>query len=531
MSLNFIPRKVGKPKSITPQTGPATTSNLSQPRVIDDPKGKYNPPLSNESENFKPHHSDEDLCTLISLAMSDHAIWLNADVRRKLSESLDDGNEGFIGLGFLLNHSPSLKSLLSSSISETAIVKAVRSRQLSLDVRMMFTKPGWHSWHKARDQKDAGMYEIRRKDWEGLMSRLVTYTREYWDKRTLYMERLPVHCKSVGSIARFADTVLSCSLVSEPSNSEADPPVFSPKIQAVTLPPHHLDKSGEEPKCKGFAFVIFSAIDHMELLLEKWPWEHNQNDPSDGAVGNLDLKDAHRFGFRCLSKSRWDALKGEYLEYRAKLVQELVTFDKGQRQAFSSQDLCASSETDGHEDVPMSKEPAPLSLLSPYPPSCLIFVRNVHPETNKTTLKSLFTKPFSSTPQSGKETIGLDYVDYGKGLDSCYLRVTTPRHATAIVDYFTSNKVFQGSGLDACGSPLPLKSGPHPHSTHIKTELVSDRREEIYWEKVPLKVRTAAVEKCIKEMRNTFPQANPNSNEQNREDDLGDEKRRKRRKK
>lgn len=27
----------------------------------------------------------------------------------------------------------------------------------------------------------------------------------------------------------------------------------------------------------------------------------------------------------------------------------------------------------------------------PFPPGCLVFVRNVHPDTNKTTLKSLFS--------------------------------------------------------------------------------------------------------------------------------------------
>ncbi|KAG7097544.1 hypothetical protein E1B28_004883 [Marasmius oreades] len=535
MSLNFIPRKVGKPKTIPPHTAVASP-NGSQPRVNDEFKGKGKATLQTEPESSKAQPSDEDLCTVISLAMSDYAIWLNSDVRRRLSESVSDGNEGFISLSFLLNHTPSLRGLLSSSISETVIVKALRGRQSHLDVRMMFTKPEWHNWDKAKDQKDAGMYEIRRKDWEGLISRMAAYTRVYWDKRTLYLECLPVHCKSVGSIGRFVDILLTCSLNSEPSStSPTDPLVFSPKIQAVTLPPHHLAKSGEEHKCKGFAFVIFTAIEHVEMFLERWPWDRNRYDSSPGHTGNLDLKEAFRFGFRCLSKGGWDALKEEYLSYRTKLVQELVEFNDERRQEATSGRGRLDSENDPYQqEALISEEQAGLtsclSLSSPYPPSCLIFVRSIHPETNKTTLKSLFTKSFPTTPQSGKQTIGLDYVDYSKGLDSCYLRVTTPGHATAIIDYFTLNKVAQGSGLDACGSPLPLK--PAPHSSAIMVELVLGRREQIYWEKVPLKVRTAAVYKCIKEMGDLSLQANQSGiGTIGREDDFDDATRRKKRRK
>ena len=74
-------------------------------------------------------------------------------------------------------------------MSETAMVRSLRSREAGLDVRMMFAKPEWNSWGKARDHKDAGMYEIRRKDWETLDTRLGNYNRDYWDKRTIYVVR------------------------------------------------------------------------------------------------------------------------------------------------------------------------------------------------------------------------------------------------------------------------------------------------------------------------------------------------------
>lgn len=46
-----------------------------------------------------------------------------------------------------------------------------------------------------------------------------------------------------------------------------------------------------------------------------------------------------------------------------------------------------------------------------YPTNCLVFVKNINPQTNKTTLKTLFSR---ATEASGT----IDYVDFNKGLDS-----------------------------------------------------------------------------------------------------------------
>lgn len=56
-----------------------------------------------------------------------------------------------------------------------------------------------------------------------------------------------------------------------------------------------------------------------------------------------------------------------------------------------------------------------------YPPDCLIFVKNLHLGTNKTTLKSLFGRAF--TDEGGSSTFStsggeIDYVDYQKGMES-----------------------------------------------------------------------------------------------------------------
>jgi len=59
---------------------------------------------------------------------------------------------------------------------------------------------------------------------------------------------------------------------------------------------------------------------------------------------------------------------------------------------------------------------------SAYPPGCLVFIRNAHPETNKTTLRSLFSHAREERVESGDpgrktDEDGIDYLDYKKGMD------------------------------------------------------------------------------------------------------------------
>ena len=65
---------------------------------------------------------------------------------------------------------------------------------------------------------------------------------------------------------------------------------------------------------------------------------------------------------------------------------------------------------------------------SPYPFDCLVLVRNVHPGTNKTTLKSLFAQAFqdqdgsgTSTPSRPPVSITLTLTRYGYGACSILL--------------------------------------------------------------------------------------------------------------
>lgn len=72
----------------------------------------------------------------------------------------------------------------------------------------------------------------------------------------------------------------------------------------------------------------------------------------------------------------------------------------------------------------------------------------------------------------------------------CYLRLASPHHAHTLVNYFSSKQVVQSSGLDDIGSPPTGKQ-------HLTMELVQGKKEELYWEKVPEKVRRQAVQKAV----------------------------------
>ncbi|KAH8118815.1 hypothetical protein DFH11DRAFT_1740752 [Phellopilus nigrolimitatus] len=106
----------------------------------------------------------------------------------------------------------------------------------------------------------------------------------------------------------------------------------------------------------------------------------------------------------------------------------------------------------------------------PYPTDCLVFVKNVHLETNKTTLRSLFTHALGGVASGAADAI--DYVDYNKGLDSCLLRLTAPQHARALAISPTAKL---------------------PKQAHW---MARGKKEEVYWEKVPEKIRKQAVAKA-----------------------------------
>lgn len=241
------------------------------------------------------------------------------------------------------------------------------------------------------------------------------------------------------------------------------------------------------------------------MFLESWPWTRlfqPESDNFDLAEGNLETKEASKFGFRTLPKARWDKLNEEYLAYRQKLISELAD-------ANEPPDISPDSDVRDVVDDVLEDTPAPprnvTTMYSPYPFGCLVFARNLHLETNKTTLRALFCTAFES---SLVDPAGIDYVDFNKGMDSvslgsfmsttpsqhrqCYLRLASPEHGRVLVDRFSSHPVVQSHGLDDIGKT------PEASQKAIATEIIEGKKEEVYWEKVPEKVRRQAVEKAVK---------------------------------
>ena len=163
-----------------------------------------------------------------------------------------------------------------------------------------------------------------------------------------------------------------------------------------------------------------TLADHQDVqrLLEEWPWDKQLNhDDKASPTSDEYARESSKFGLRTLSKSRWDELKQEYLAYQRKLLNELVAFNEGSSNLSLGTDVLAPEHDENH-DVAYQPEPEPVdlattTLASPYPVNCLVFVRNIHPETNKTTLRKLFSTAFDAATAES-----LDYVDFNKGMNS-----------------------------------------------------------------------------------------------------------------
>ena len=100
-----------------------------------------------------------------------------------------DGFYKVIPLRYLLLRSPVLSGLHLEKY-EVPIVKALRScANNELEIRMLVSAPSRSNWLGKQDNvSDLGGYEIRRKDWESVLRRpSMAYSRDDWEKRTLYM--------------------------------------------------------------------------------------------------------------------------------------------------------------------------------------------------------------------------------------------------------------------------------------------------------------------------------------------------------
>ncbi|KAG6841300.1 hypothetical protein C0991_012470 [Blastosporella zonata] len=466
-SFAFIPRTLAKGKRKTEQnTTQATTSSTPAQTT------STSQSAATSGSSTRAKFSNEDYVNLFGLALSDYALWADSDLRRTIDwssepSSDEQGADGFFPLSHLLKRSKVLGPLNLEG-SQVPIAKALRLNDATsvVEVRLLMSEPSASTWSSKRDTaRDLGAYEVRRRDLEGGITRASkNYSKQDWENRTVYVENMPAPYRTVPAILDFINTLIAAR---QSSNSA------SIRVQGIILPPHHQDKPGDAPTCKGFALIVLQDELDVDFLLETWRWDRQRSADAEHTQPEepTEIQDAAKFGFRTLSKSRWDQLKEEYLSYRERLVGEINAHQDAEVPIpvpvvpipIPIAPPAPKPLVIEEPPVPEGPSKSKLNYSSPFPFDSLIFVRNIHPETNKTTLRKFFASAFE-VPLAKNEIHGdgLDYVDFNKGRDSCHLRLATPKHANILVDHFLVNPMTQARGLDEVGSPLD--------GTHSKEE-------------------------------------------------------------
>jgi len=173
-----------------------------------------------------------------------------------------------------------------------------------------------------------------------------------------------------------------------------------------------------------------------------WPWLPQSPEAQESAVSGSSNEHAlnplpgaqhiaRQYNFRVIAKKRWLELKLEYLAYRQRLVEEINSYQDARQSHLSTQyqESQALLRPTKSNSTLFVQDPfvTPFDASSTYPPNCLVFVKNVHPETTKTTLRHFFShafRPQDKQPHQ-KDVEGLDYVDFSKGMTT----VSSKAHA------------------------------------------------------------------------------------------------------
>ncbi|KAJ3864144.1 hypothetical protein EV359DRAFT_41648 [Lentinula novae-zelandiae] len=523
MSFAFIPRKVSK-------KAPAT----SIPASAGNSKGKaaaINLPAATLASTVPAPRVDEELAEefaiLVVLSLTEYALWANADLRRRMEQTPEDEHG-------CMNYSWKSPLNVFNAIDQFAIVKAIRKHaEDNIEVRMVLSRPTWSNWGSSSAGTDEGMYEIQSK---AKVSRGLEgaegYMRNYWANRTIYIENIPPAHRTIHGIFQFV--------------RDTYPSTNYPNIQTISFPPHYLDTDADtssfhqipklRTKCKGFAFVVFSSVDEVDQFSATWKWERARSGPvpvlikADTSPSLLPRAssasshvEARKHGFRGLPKTQWDALKDEYVAWRQKLLEQVLAeqdddVDEEMNSALQTAKTLPTERPTSVSSVSLLAPPPTPHPHSPsYPRNCLVFVRNVHPGTNKTTVRALFVNALSGKVGSSISAGGedrdsknaIDYVDYTKGTDSCHLRLRSPSDAHFLVEHFKKQFIVQNAPLDDGGVEIEgdrSNEGDIISSSQrcIVVELVQGTREKIYWEKVPLKLRQDAVLRANTDLSEPF---------------------------
>ena len=200
--------------------------------------------------------------------------------------------------------------------------------------------------------------------------------------------------------------------------------------------------------------MVLDQASQVDTLLTSWPWNRSGGDDlsSNHIPKTKFVDDALESGFRCLSMRQWEKLKSEYQNLQQSLLKKTLALNEQVRipilpPTSTKSSVLPSSRNDdtitSRKSMPeksvMSSTPPTVHKTS-YPLNCLVIIKNIHPETNKTTLRTLFSKAIN------KDLTVIDYVDYNKGLDSvrCFFN-------TDIIDITQSNIVLPP--VDVPGHP------------------------------------------------------------------------------
>lgn len=104
--------------------------------------------------------------------------------------------------------------------------------------------------------------------------------------------------------------------------------------------------------------------------------------------------------------------------------------------------------------------------------------------------------------------------------------MASPKQTQTLIEYFLAHPVIQSGGLDDVGTAAT------DSASAITMEKIQGTREELYWNKVPAKVRSQAVQKAVRLMN---PESEKDYGDGDAYDDYSDEgdrsRKRKRRKK
>ncbi|GAA5854969.1 hypothetical protein JCM9279_003591 [Rhodotorula babjevae] len=137
---------------------------------------------------------------------------------------------------------------------------------------------------------------------------------------------------------------------------------------------------------------------------------------------------------------------------------------------------------------------AALEVAGAFPAACVLWVRNVHEKSGRTSLKALFGALLETLQEgSGK---GVEFVDYEKGLDTCYLRFASPTLASLVLSHLNSipSLHLSPTALSPLGalSPSSRTAAESDLRRPLAASLLEGDAERKYWANVPEATRKAA---------------------------------------